>query len=274
MKHPGKNLTRLVVAASATGVIIPSCTYNESEIVQAGDLSPKGLYAIELDLTKDEIDYIQFIQKLSNDIIKYPVVAKEFSQNPQLFLEKYGYNKSINLDDNIMKLVLSLGDDDINKSINAGDIKTVLSLMKEKNLLNDLSGTSSYINISEEKMNEIFEKMGVDPESIPDYLQAQSAGFFAAVAVLYIAAVFSLVGAWVVNYAWIETLSANKGADFIDKNSSLKIWALKDNPANMYIAADLYIEDHVNQIIDVLKSHNINYDENKMREFLKLNMLM
>lgn len=283
MKTPNKNVTRLVAAVSTVGVItpsLPSCAFQDYEIISSENL-PKGISAIELDLTKDELEYLHFMQKLSDDIVKYPIIAQEFTKNPQLFLEKYGYKESINLDDNILKLILALGDEDINKAINVRDVKTVLKLMKEKNLLNNIDNTYSYINIQEEKVKEILSLMGVESENLECYSCVPGICYFGVLVVaVYIAAAVSVAAAGVTagvaaaSWTYIESFIANNSADFLDQNSSLKIWSLKNKANDTHFAVDLYIEEQVNEMIDIVKSYDISFDEEKMKDFLKINILI
>jgi hypothetical protein len=287
MKTPNKHLTRLIGTATITGILGASCKpYSDNQIVISASLPAKGTHAMELDLTKDELDYLRFISKLSDDIVKHPVIAREFAKNPQLFIEKYGYNATIDLDENLMKLVLALGDEDINKAINAGDVKMVLKLMENKNLLNDFSNSYSSVNFSEEQTKEILTLMGVDIEDIECYSCTP-----AVFCVILLAVVFLYVGAVTIGAAalvaalglalWVETATygrLNYGSNFLEKNTPLKIWSLKGNSNDTYIAVDHYIEKQVDRVISIIKSHeesNIKrFDEKKMREFLKLNLLM
>lgn len=276
MKAPRKNLTRIIAAVTTTGILAPSCeVFNYDDTVISENLPAKGSHAIELNLTQGELDYLLFLQKLSNDIVKYPIIAREFVQNPQLFLEKYGYNESIDLDEHNLKLILALGDEDINSAVNAGDITMVLKLLKDRNLLDELSKSNSYINIPEEQMKEALALMGVDAEDIECYLCVPGICGLGVIAVaVYIVAVGTFLWGVAVNWGYAETFSSNNSNDFLDQHSSLKIWGLKDKSNDTYIAVDQYIEGQINNIVDVVKSYNISFDENKMREFIKLNILM
>ncbi|MDR1225681.1 MAG: hypothetical protein LBK47_02130 [Prevotellaceae bacterium] len=285
MKSPSKNLVRVVAATTIVGMLAPSCeTLVYKDVIVSDSLPAKGAYAIDLDLTKGELDYLRFLQKLSDDIVKYPVIAREFAKNPQLFLEKYGYNEPIDMDENMMKLVLTLGDDDINKAVNVGDIKMVLKLMDEKNLLSDYTNSYSNVNFPEEQVKEIMGIMGINASDIECY----SCGPAICVAILLLAAVVYVGAATIaavgVAVGVVFALSIGgtpflKNPYTLPSNTSLKIWSLKGKPDAMYIAADLCIEDQVDKIMDVIKSYsnksNVkNFDEKKMREFLKLNILM
>ena len=287
MKKPNKHAVRLVAAATTAGMMLPACVpYIDTLIVQSEDLPARGTHAIELDLTRAELDYLRFLQRLSDDIVRNPEIAQAFARNPQLFLEQYGFHEPIDLDEGMLRLTLALGDTDINAAVNAGDISLVLSLMEEKGILTDIANSFVNLDISEEQAREILLAMGIVYDR--HYLAHEADFFAAAVAVVLIGAVvvtaaaviqvvYFIAGAWTHAHAWtVHDVAGASTSDskLIDSNLPLKIWSLKGKPNDTYIAVDMYLENQVNKIIDLVKSHNISFDEDKMRNFLKLNIVM
>jgi hypothetical protein len=288
LKTPNKHVTRFVAATAATSMLLPACEpYLNNSTFMSENLPSRGAHAIELDLTKAELDYLRFIQKLSDDIVQHPMIAQAFAQNPQLFLEKYGYNESIDLDEGMLKLTLALGDQDINRAVNAGDIGLVLKLMEERGILNDLANTYSNLNIPEERAKEILISMGLDENDVK-YLACTPPVFYCAVGLLLayviVAAAKSYVAVATVAAAAVAVVTEialeiglllqNNGSKFLDSNLPLRIWALKGKQNDTYIAIDMYLEDQVDKVINLTKSYSKSFDENKMRDFLKLNLLM
>jgi hypothetical protein len=286
MKRPNKHVTRFVAATAATGMLLPACEpYLNNSIFMSENLPARGAHAIEFDFTQAELDYLRFIQKLSDDIVQHPMIAQAFAHNPKLFLEKYGYNEPIDLDEGMLKLVLALGDMDINRAINVGDIGLVLKLMEEKGLLNDLANTYSHLNISEERAKEMLLAMGFDKDEIEYFafcipfpaicVVVVLVGFYLGAVAMNTAAVAALGYIALAIAEHVEVFGApSNGSKFLDDNLPLKIWSLKGNSNDTYIATDIYLEDQVDKVIDLVKSHNSSFDEKKMREFLKLNILM
>ena len=257
IKKTNKQIMRLAVAATATSMLLPACEPFINSIVISEDLPARGKHAIDLDLSKSELNYLRFLQRLSDDIIRNPEIAQSFARNPQLFLEQYGFHEPIDLDEGMLKLILALGDQDINRAVSVGDIRLVLSLMEERGLLTNLT-SSLNLSISEKQTREILLAMGVIADQ--DYLSPE---FIVFVFILFPAVVLvSADGA------------VNSGNNFLDNNLSFRIWTLKGKSNDTYIAVDMYLENQVNKIIDLIKSRNIPFDENKMRDFLKLNLLM
>ena len=295
MKKPNKHVVKAVAVATAVGSMLPACQpYLDNLIIQSQDLPARGAHAIELNFTQAELRYLRFIQQLSNDIVQHPMIAQAFARNPQLFLEKYGFHEPIDLDDGMLKLVLALGDPDINSAVNAGDVRLVLSLMEEKGILNDLANSNFSINISDEQKKDLLLSMGFD-ESEVEFLAActpigilavaclvagvwgviVAIGFYFTVAAVNAVGVAALAGIYLAVYLEIEVIGvSNSGSKFLDNNLPLKVWSLKGKPNDTYIAVNIRIEDEVNKLIDLVKSHNVSFDENKMREFMKLNILM
>jgi hypothetical protein len=162
-----KIATKTMAGLAATGTLMSSCNrlfISDTQVIEA-NLPDKGLAAINVDFSKKDIDYLNFLDKLGNDIIKNPVVAREFVKNPQLFVERYGYNEKVDLDEGLLKLVVALGDENINNAIVANDVATVLTLMKEKGLLD---GNNIGIDISDEQKREMLALLGIDASVIDE----------------------------------------------------------------------------------------------------------
>lgn len=284
MKQPNKHLVKTVASLTSIGLLAPSCNFTPDTEYLTPDLMDKGLAAIDLEFTKEDVDYLQFIDKLGADIIKYPIIAKQFAKNPQLFCEKYGYNYPVDLDENFLRLILALGDDDINSAVKAGDIQTTLFLMKEKNLLN--SNYYSKYQIDEEQRKELLAMMGFNDEFINE---AYGCGV-AVCLVIVLAVGYMYVAAVAAGYAAIvgslyiglrtntETYIYNPNRSIIlDNNPSLKIWGLKGNPQNTFVAVDILIEDETDKVVELLekihgKEQLKNLDLSKFKNFIKLNM--
>ena len=281
MKKPNKHVMRLVAATTATSMLLPACEpFINNAIVISEDLPARGKHAIDLDLSRAELNYLLFLQRLSNDIVRNPMIAQAFARNPQLFLEQYGFHQPIDLDEGMLRLVLTLGDQDINRAMNAGDIRLVLKLMEEKGFLNDLANSHFNLsNISEGQAREILLAMGFD-ESEVEYLACTVAWSLCAVlaVVAVVAAVVVEILLWGVAVDEIaaddNVWATNGGSKLLESNLPLRIWSLKGKPSDTYIAVNMYVEDQINRIIDLVKSNNTSFNENKMRDFLKLNIMM
>ena len=293
MKQPNKSVTKAVAGLVAVGTLAPSCN-NDFLYVNQSEESENGISAININLSKAERDYLIFLDKLGKDIINSPIIAQEFAKNPQLFVEKYGYYEKVDIEENMLKLILTLGDEEINAAVKAGDINLVLILMKEKNLL-DVN--YSNLTLSEEQYKEIFALLGIDDEVDFDQY-ACTLGVFACVVLLFVGAISMAAVGWtaagviqvgvVLAYATKTNAggSVTKNFDyvhhyantnFLEHNTPLTIWGLKGDSKNTYIAANMYIEEQVNQLLETLeKIDNRAFDKipkEQLAQILKLNII-
>jgi stage V sporulation protein SpoVS len=230
---------------------------------------------ISINLTPKGAKYIAFLQKLSEDIIRDTAIAREFSKNPESFLQKYGYNESISLEEGMLKLILALGDEDINNAIKNNDIKQFYNLCKGKDLLNASTFTSL---VNNDEIRDKINELGLDNSAIPE-LQAL---FLAVPVLIFIAvAVFVAVAAEVLVYVHSEASTIGQ-AQFLmeavtDNNPILKIWALRDKKDKTYLVVDEFVENQINETIETIKQQIPSYfeknSEEDLRNLLKLNIL-
>ena len=131
-------LTKGLLGLSSVSIIAASCssdglwTESDENTEYLKSFGDEGNAAISINLTHDEIEYLKFLDKLGKDVIKEPAVARQFASDPNAFIQQYGYKGEINLDEGMLKLVLALGDEDINTAVNQNDITTALALMQNK----------------------------------------------------------------------------------------------------------------------------------------------
>ena len=146
--------SKSLLGLSVVGIIAASCssdglwTESDENSEYLNSLSDEGKAALSINLTQDEIEYLNFLNKLAQDVIKEPAVARQFACDPNAFIQQYGYKGEVNLDEGMLKLILTLGDDDINTAINQNDITTALALMQSKGLLDDISKSDTQIKFS------------------------------------------------------------------------------------------------------------------------------
>ena len=289
MKQPNKHIVRAVAGLVAAGTVAPACT-TEDFLYSSNQtkLSENGLSAISINFSKEDLDYLRFLDKLGKDIINNPVIAQEFAKNPQLFVEKYGYREKIDIEENLMKLILAFGDEDINTAIKAGDIKLTLALMRDKGLLNTDSYTK--ITLSEEQQRNILALLGIDEADFGQYVACTPLAFVCVVAVVVGATTLAIashyVGLGLVAAAglmvWTEIelwgYHNTNNSTFLDNNTPLKIWGLRGDAKNTCVAVDLYTEEQASQIVEALEAMDVNVfnkgmSKEQFKQVLKLNIL-
>lgn len=280
MKTPGKKTTSVVAGAVLTGLTLGSC---QGYFIDEDDYSLEAFkeydsVAIPISFAPEEVEYLNFLDKLGKDIIEQPIIAKEFAKSPKLFLERYGYSGDIDLEEGMLKLIIALGDDDINAAIKNKDVSSMLALFDRKGLLN-----AEYIKlkVTDEIRQQALSVLNLDNETIQDG-QAWIVPVLV-LAVLVAAALFG-VAVSLVTYAGVATSVETYGKIqksqkdlFIENNPVFKIWKLKGEEKDSYIAVDNCIEKIATEAISYTKKNNPellnNISDEEFKNVLKLNIL-
>lgn len=284
------NKFRKVIAGTlAASVLTNSCTQyhqsKEDDLYEESNFSNEGLSAVAIDFDKEEVEYLNFLNKLCADIIEHPVVAREFAKNPRAFVSRYGYNKEIDLEEGYLKLILALGDEDIHVAIKNKDFGTFLQLLKEKQLLDEYSKYK--IDISEEDKADVISMLnlsGVDKQlwcSPPAvvcvaYIAIAVGTFIFAVATVG-ASLNAVFGVTIYSEVEIYGISSNIEDTFIDNNPVFKVWGLKGDYKDSYIASNIYIEKESENIVlgieEAFPGAFKDISREDFKQLIKLNLL-
>ena len=283
-----------LIGLTLSSVIVASCTseplwMDSDEISSVSQFPDDGVQAVNIQITKEEADYLKFLNNLGEDIIKEPAVAREFAKDPSSFIKQYGYNGKINLDEGLLKLILALGDEDINTAVNQNDISTTIALMESKGLLEDISNSYMKINLSDDDIKQIYQKLGINPNNVTIGEKKAAiavwpvwavAAVYEIAALVYTAAVGFNATVYATVYAWVEVWGENPNDEQIDntimRNLPLRIWSLKGQEANTYVAADKYATNQAQRLIKFFKEKDPmtfkNVDEKQLEQMLKLSI--
>lgn len=288
MKKPNKLAVKIVAGIAATGIGLYACSdddliYDKNENEEAGKMPDNGQVAIKTVFSEEDVNYLLFLDKLGKDIITTPSIARDFAKDPETYTKKYGYNEKVYLEENMLKLILAFGDDDINAAISVGDTKTALLLMKDKELLDQ--GDFTKVSIDDEQRKQLLAAMGVDEVNFDQYGVCTLATVCNIAGVVNVAAAVTAVGA-VAAYAmlWTKTMFWGYGVDsqnisnFTKNNAPLQMWSLRGQSENTYIAADMYLEQEINNLVDAIEAvDNTAFEKGLTKEnfknFMKLNIL-
>ncbi|GHT61474.1 hypothetical protein FACS189451_03580 [Bacteroidia bacterium] len=281
-----KHVTRVVAGAVSAGVLMPSCVPAGSydDLLYNVDHPQKDLgqnaIPIRLNVSPNQAAYIEFLQKLSEDIIKYPVVAKQFHNNPKLFMERYGYRGDINLDDDLLRLIIALGDDDINRAIKLGDAGLFIDLCSEKGLLNN--NLELYANLRDQ-LNKQLSDLGLE---LPTVEELQAGVAFALIITVLIA--LAIVVNVTVTVSKTDDISGAGGKreyqqvcmqqSITENNPVFYVWFMKQKGDKSFILVDEYMERQIDGIISKIKEKNPGYfektSEMDFRNLIKLNTVI
>lgn len=287
-----------VIGLSATSIIAASCSSesvwmdNDDPSEIESQFSDEGSPVINIKLSDEETGYLRFLNGLAADIIKEPAVAREFAKDPSAFVKQYGYQGKVNLDEGMLKLILALGDEDINTAVNQNDMTTAIALMENKGLLDDVSKSEIKIQFTKEEMRQIYEQMGLDFDEKTfgekkgvSTAVAATVFYLAAAAIEWVAVGHTVAGAFnlaayftfvIYSEAYFLGLTERDVDGTIHRNLPLKIWSLKGQDANTYIAADKYVTDQAKKMMKLIKDNDPKalekIDESQLEQILKLSI--
>ena len=283
-----------VLLSSCDGYLIPQDTVNNEDLADIGDS------ALSISLSNEDTAYLSFLNKLGNEIVENPAVANEFVENPQRFIEKYGFHQEINLDENMLHYILALGDVDVNKAVKSNNIDNVLEIMLEKGYIQN---KYTKLNITNEQITQINKNFFL-PDSdtygnptTQSVALAYSAIYAIAAVISQAAAIYNVAAA--INAAaainlgvWINVKVWTKGSQgpppksnkisieilqrAVDQNLSIKAIQHKTDNGNMYVIADLAVEKIASQVVNLMKQYQPQivekYSTDELTQLIKLQM--
>lgn len=136
--------TSLLGASSIVGALV-ACDNNIMNVSEFNNDNEDNLImnrsvrskAVAVSLSDDKDKYISTVQKIAEDVLKYPDLANELIKDPQQFFSKYGYNGDINLDDGYIRFLTAYADDEIREAIKNKDLRLMIKLCREKEIFDN-----------------------------------------------------------------------------------------------------------------------------------------
>lgn len=213
---------QIVSSILASSILLQSCGtvdwFYDDDIKSINENNQIDQNSIFIDLRIDPKDkeYFEFINKLSLDIINNPSIAEKFAKDPSSYTKKLGYaDLKINVEDDLLKLILILGDPEINKAIHKNDIESFISLCKEKKLIKEFDMSDI------EKVKKVFDQ---NPELL-ELLYSDDAKVASAVAFVVAVAVGAVVAVWAVVASHAVLVNAvGGGTVFVAAAAGTWIW--------------------------------------------------
>lgn len=247
---------------------------------------------LELGLEKSAVRYTDFLAKLAHDIVGDPVVARSFSADPNKMIEAYGVEDlKISLDDELLQLIIAMGDEEIVSSIREKNISKYLRLCREKGLFDRFSMSEHFspllrdLNSSVNQVGSLVTRSNED-SSVVAVAAAVLVGVVAviwAVAVTHVGAMNVVDVATAVHVsAAISTVTIASGEEAksqeirnLMNSRVLKIWNMQSADSNTTIAvAEAYIEQLANQCINAIKENFPQVYEKYGEDYLKNNIII
>lgn len=249
------------------------------------DIGATGV-PIGIPLTLQDQDYIRFLRQLSSEIICNPIAAQEFANNPEAYCQKFGYSHQLNLDQGLIKLIMALGDKELNDSINNKNVNAFVKACKKNGLLEFTSlyqdpylmKISDYIyqKKSNSSLTQQFAQTRAEMEADLEIVDNFS-GVYGAVAVV-IAAI--AVEAFIVmgTTTWITHVhqSAYQEVDYQNQNSMIEVWDLKNSGEEDFFITNKINEAIVEEGLQIIKENFPEIyeaiNENTLRNIILLNI--
>ena len=231
--------------------------------------------SIKHTFSKEEIDYIHFIQDLIEQTINNPAVASQFANSPEEYIKNSGYKVGELFNKNIkhLKLITALGDLEVREKLETRDLQEFLVLCKEKGYAENYSGNLlewiAKIESDENQRNNIL------------YTRSNTAidrAEFVIPIILYatvVAAEFYYFLHVYKTKAWTDGLTVNRALNAA--GTYIDIALLTEDEKTAYMICDQYIEHEVNIIVNAIKEENPYLTENQLLEltnFLKKNLVL
>lgn len=303
MKRPNSKATSAIVKTLASSMVLTSCSQN-LDMEQLLDNSPseseindsKGV-SISLSLNEETKQSLQKIAPLVQEIIDNPTIAQELSEDPNGFCKKRGYDFTFELDDAILKVIIALGNKDINDALKNNDFERFMQLCAELHLLDEGQKVRLNAVFQSEEEQEIFNSIAeqLNGESI----ESRSVALWLAVSVvIVIAIILTYTVGTEEDVAQNKPLMAQEECQSVKEAvkyphiprsqaflrctnpnySVLDVWALKNKRVDSYQLVSGYKTFLAQQIVSYLKTNKPNlfknFSEVQITEFLLKNMIV
>jgi|GEM_PF-3020589 len=297
-KRIKKTTNQVVAGVLATSFLTVSCTqYNLPEHIVNDNVNVtnpdldlgKIAIPISLQLKPDDAQYILAIQRLTEDILSNPQIAKELSLNPEAMLRKYGFNGAVNLDDGLLRMVKALSDVDLLNAVKTNDFRAFVDISMEKGLF---KSTETIFSISdyEQQLNSLLQHKDIDrfleENKISLRNQVHVSEFqrellipAVAVAVVYFIAGVAVVAALglMVSVSIVSNVNVANSSISEGDWSAIDFFVLNSDSRDAFIVVDKEIEEITDKTIDVIKIVEPNFfdtvSEIEVRNLVKINVV-
>lgn len=274
-----KNLEKLIAGILIPSVLLPSCTLNDyfidNDVVSINNAMMRDhrnsvAVPINMDIGSKDLRIINFTVKLTQDIIKNPLIAKQFAEDPQSIAEAYGISDvKLDFDDGLWQLFMALSDDDIHNAAVTNNIPLFFSLCEQRGLITGLQDSElvkcQKLLISDDE--EITTLSGVMAAGVVVFVVA---GGGCAVVGANSAAAWDQYALWTKEYFWNSENQMSKRDPI-----AFQVWMLKNETNSTQIFMTEYQEKIVDECVEALQEYFPEKIENintiKLKQFIYLN---
>jgi hypothetical protein len=251
--------------------------------------SPYSL--LDIQISDDDRQYFDFINKLTLDILNDRNNANKFLANPAEYAAASGFpGLTISLDDDLIKLITAIADEELYNAIQHNDISKFLKLCKEKNLITEYNlADANRLNKLVEANPALLSLMDINnpDSSVVAFAFAVAVGALVAVWVVVVthavgvnvvggATVF--VGNWAAVTSWKIWGSDKSSSALINSDPHLmQIWALNGGDASKtFLLLTEYEDTQIKQFMDILGTEFpellANVDRESLKQLIAMNL--
>lgn len=315
MKRMKTKTNSLVAKTLATSILFTSCAPNVdidqimdgTRITSEQDITDSKGVSISLTLSEETKESLRDIAPLVQEIIDNPQVAQELSKDPEAFCRQRGYKFTIDLDDAIFRVIVALGNNEINAALKNNDFERFMQLCADMKLLDEGQKVKLNTVFQNEEDQKIFNALAYELNG--ETIETRSVAFWLAVSVVLVVAIILTytVGLDDEEVPLAQDTDSAQQSQDIDESESdiliedtlivpsshklqaflhctnpnysvLDVWALKNRNVNDYQLVSGYKAFFVSQLISYLKVNKPDifekYSEIQISEFLKKNMIV
>ena len=285
-----KTFKSVVSGTLASSILVNSCSVppiNDSlyeKYVPQKDIGDE-LLPIAFQLKPDDAQYIKALQLLSVDILHDPSIAEAVIADPNGILKKYGYDGVVCLDDSVIKIILALGDEEINQAVKDRDIHKFVDLCRQKGFWSDEIHSTLFSDEFYQKqiakLKQFVQTRSLDDDPRYELFLLVGAVVLAVVGVAVLAGVGAVwnIGAVWNNYAKVHEFSGDQFSMHKIDLSSENLSVIDIIPMTLpdgYQLVDAFYADVVQTGLDFIREMNPEmleiYTEEEIRQLLYINM--
>jgi len=305
-----ETLKKVVVGVLIPAILLPSCSpyfLDENDVVKINNQDTannsitenlRNSVAVPIDLTEEDMRFLEFLEKLVTDILENPRVARELASSisnkeiagnlkntsSQSIAKTYGVEDlNIDFDDALWKLIVALGDEDLHNAVMAQDIPLFFSLCESRGLIAELkeSDIVKYYNDSFKGVDPTTEngvELGIVLAAAVAIVAAAAAGIAVAYVATHVAAATAATTAVVVRttLAWRGMAFEADAPMMMSRDpQAYQIWILKNGKDNRIILTE-YQEKIINDCVEILFKYYpekaAEMDIEQWKQFIALNL--
>lgn len=259
---------QIITSALASTILLESCVkdcnlyYLDKSVqdinkeYQANYKNSTPFSLLNIQINNEDRQYFDFINKLTNDILQDRSKAAIFLANPSDYAVSSGFpNLIISLDDDLIKLITAIADEEIYNAIQQNNISRFIQLCKENNIV------TNFQIADVERVNRLIE----ENPALLSLMNINNPDSSVVVA--------SVAGTWF----W-TTWGADSTTPLINNDPLLlQIWALNGGqPSNTFLMLSEYEETQMSEFISILENEFpdklVNVNKESLKQVIALNL--